>query len=111
MKERRRHARKPMTGRTEIRSEENGGTIDAYIGNISTSGMAVYSKELLSPGTSVTLSLHFFGRERMESSKGLRAKVISTVKLDKGFQIGLCFYQSIIEENEPALFAFLTHSG
>lgn len=108
MKEKRKHPRMPMTGWVEIRGRGTDEALNGYVSNVSLSGMAVYTKELLPPGTSVLLSLHFFGPHRLESVRALRGEVISSVKMDKSFQIGIRFQEPVTDENEPALFAYLT---
>jgi hypothetical protein len=109
MKEKRKHPRMPMTGWVEIRGRGADEAINGYVSNVSLSGMAVYTKELLPPGTSVLLSLHFFGPHRLESVRALWGEVISSVKMDKSFQIGIRFREPVTNENEPALFTYLTH--
>ena len=108
MEEKRKHPRMPMTGWVEIWGQGADETLNGYVSNISLSGMAVYTKEILPPGTSVLLTLHFFGKQRMESVRALRGEVISVLKIDKSYQVGIRFYTPITKENVPALFMYLS---
>lgn len=106
--EKRNHPRRAMTGWVEIWGQGADETLNGYVSNISRSGIAVYAKEILPPGTSVLLTLHFFGRKRLESVRALRGEVISSLKLDQIFQIGIRFLEPITKENGSVLFTYLT---
>jgi hypothetical protein len=108
VEERRKHPRKPMTGWVEIWGESADETLNGYVSNVSLTGIAVYTKELLAPGTSILLNLHFFGKTRKESIRALRGRVISFLKIENSYQLGIHFHEPITEEREPVLFTYLT---
>ncbi|NKE70849.1 PilZ domain-containing protein [Nitrospiraceae bacterium HYJII51-Mn-bac16s-1-B09] len=97
-----------MTGWVEIWGQGADDTLSGYVSNVSLGGIAVYTKEILSPGTTVLITIHFFGKQRLESVRAIRGEVVSSLKLDKNFQLGIRFLEPISKENGSALFTYLT---
>lgn len=97
-----------MTGWVEISGQGWSEIINGYVSDISLEGIAVYTKECLPPETCVILSLHFFGRNQMEFIKGVPGRIISSVKFEKIFRIGIRFQKPVTKESEPALFTYLS---
>lgn len=97
-----------MNGWVEIKEGRTNETFNGYVHDVSLSGISIYTKENLLPGTFVILSLHFFGRDQMEFVKALRGEVLSCSKRQKSFQIRVRFEETVMHEKEPALFEYLT---
>lgn len=108
MTERRAHLRRALTGWVEIWGQGADDTFNGYVSNISIGGVAVYTKEIFPVGTSILMTIHFFGKQRLESVRALRGEVVSSLKLDKNFQVGIRFLEPLSKENGSALFAYLT---
>jgi len=96
-----------MKGWVAISDSGKKRLLRGCVSDVSFKGICVYAGRVLRLGTSVRITLEFFGQERLVSEKELKGSVAWAFKHPAISLFGILFHEPVTQEKFPALYEFL----
>jgi hypothetical protein len=105
----RHHMRIPITGIAVIEFKNHGKThsIQTVIANISLRGMGVYAYNSMKIKTGVSITINFVYSDGSLKTDSLNGHVISNIKIDNTYFVGIQFNEEIDPEKQPFLYEYM----